>query len=132
MSSVLVLMKILKSKNMKPKTKQKRLLKKDVFEELSCWDLSSSETIDLVLDKIQECGDEISEILSNYFLRWESIKVQRDEIIRNLENQYPEISNIELKKLIIEYIKEYWNSENYKSIFGEQLTTIIEIQDVDY
>ena len=117
---------------MKPKTKQKRLLKKDVFEELSCWDLSSSETIDLVLDKIQECGDEISEILSNYFLRWESIKVQRDEIIRNLENQYPEISNIELKKLIIEYIKEYWNSENYKSIFGEQLTTIIEIQDVDY
>lgn len=117
---------------MKQKIKEKRLLKKEVFEELSSWDLGYSETIDLVNDKIFKCGKEISEILSEYCLRWESIKSQRDGILINLENQYPNLSNKELRKQIVEYIKKYWNSNEFKEGFGSELSSSIEIKDVEY
>lgn len=117
---------------MKEKTKQKRLLKNEVFEELSSWDLGYSETLDSVVDIIGKCGNEISEILSDYFLRWESMKEQRDVIIENLQNQYPDLSIKEKKRLIVEYLKEYWNSEEVKEGFGNELTFSIEIEDIDY
>lgn len=117
---------------MKPKTKQKRELKKEVFDELSSWDLGYSETLDLVDNIIFECGETISEILSNYFLSWDNLKTQRDEIISNLEKQYPEISKNELKKLIVQYLKDYWNSGMYKNEFGRKLSHSIQIEDNDY
>lgn len=117
---------------MKTKTKQKKQLKKEVFEELSSWDLGYSKTLDIVNDKIFNCGKEISDILSDYFLRWESIKEQRDEIIDTLQNQYPNLSKKEIKGLVVEYIKEYWNSDEYKEGIGYVLSCCIEIEDVDY
>jgi hypothetical protein len=117
---------------MKPKTKQKKQLKKEVFEELSSWDLGYSKTLDIVNDKIFNCGKEISEILSDYYLRWESMKEQRDRILIIIQNQYPNLSKKEINGLVIEYLKEYWNSDEYKEGFGYQLSCCIEIEDVDY
>ncbi len=115
--------------NMKSITKQKRLLKKEVFEELSSWDFSGSETIEKVNEEINKCGIKISEILSEYFLRWESIKEQRDGILKNLQNNYPDLSKNEIKKLIIEHIKEYWNSEEFREQFGLELIFSIDVED---
>jgi hypothetical protein len=112
-----------------PKTKQKRLLKKEVFEELSSWDLGYSETLDSVYDIIEKCGKEISDILSGYFMSWDSLKSQRDDVIQNLENKYSELSKNEIRKLVVIHIKEYWNSEDYKEGFGDSLSSIIEIED---
>jgi hypothetical protein len=113
------------------KTKQKRLLKREVFEELSSWDLSSSETLDSVNEIIGKCGKEISLILSEYFLSWESLKFQRDDVIRNLENNYTELSKKEMKKQVVELIKEYWNSEEFKEILCFNLSSSVEIDDLD-
>ncbi len=114
------------------KTKQKRELKKEVFDELSTWDLSYSETLDHVHEIIGKCGKEISEILSEYFLSWDNLKSQREGVIQNLENNYSDLTNNEIRKLVVGYIKEYWNSEDYKEIFGYNLTSKIEIEDLDY
>jgi len=121
-----------KFKIMKPKTKEKRELKKEVFDELSSRDFGYSETIDTVNEIIFDCGKKISEILSHYFLRWESMKEQRDEIIKTLQNQYPNLSKKEIQKLVIEYLKEFWNSDDYKEGIGYTLSSCIEIEDTDY
>jgi len=107
-------------------------LKKEVFDELSIWDLGCSETIDTVNEIIFDCGKKISEILSDYFLRWESIKEQRDGFINSLENQYPNLSKKEIRRLVVEYLKEYWNSDDYKEGFGCFLSSCIKIEDIDY
>lgn len=117
---------------MKPKTKEKRELKKEVFDEISSWDFGCSEIIDTVNEIIFDCGKKISEILSHYFLRWESIKEQRDSIISSLENQYPNLSKKEIRKLVVEYLKVYWNSDEYKEGIGYFLSSCIEIEDIDY
>jgi hypothetical protein len=117
---------------MKEITKQKRLLKKEVFDELSSWDLGDSETLDSVHEIIGKCGEEISEILSGYFMSWDSLKSQRDGVIQNLENNYSDLTKNEIRKLVVSYIKEYWNSEDYKEIFGYSLSSTIEIEDLDY
>ena len=114
---------------MKEITKQKRLLKKEVFDELSSWDLSCSETFDSVHEIIGKCGGEISEILSRYFVSWDSLKSQRDGVIQNLENNYSDLTKKEIRKLVVSYIKEYWNSEDFKEIFGYSLSLTIEIED---
>lgn len=116
---------------MKEKTKQKRLLKNEVFEELSILD-DYTDLPDFVVIKILNLGNKISKQLSKYYLSWESIKYQRDEIFNKLQNQYPDLSNRELKSLVIEYIKEYRNSEDFKNVFGNELSFSIEIEDLDY
>ncbi len=109
--------------------KQKRLLKKEVFNELSSWDLGYSETLDSVHGIIGECGKEISEILSRYFISWDSLKSQRDDVIQNLENNYSDLKKNEIRKLVVSYIKEYWNSEDFKEVFGYSLSSMIDIDD---
>ena len=117
---------------MKQKMKQKRLLKKEVFNELSSWDLGYSETLDSVHGIIGECGKEISEILSRYFISWDSLKSQRDDVIQNLENNYSDLKKNEIRKLVVSYIKEYWNSEDFKEVFGYSLSSMIDIEDLEY
>jgi hypothetical protein len=112
---------------MKPKTKQKSTLKKEVFNELSSWDLGYSETLDNVYEIIGKCGEEISGILTDYFMSWDSLKPQRDIVINSLENTYSDIPKNEIKKLVVEFIKDYWDSDEYKEVFGDYLSSKIEI-----
>jgi|688.fasta_scaffold871523_2 hypothetical protein len=118
---------------MKEITKQKRLLKKEVFKCLETHDWSMYGGInDEVLETISICGERISKLLSEYFLNWNCIKHQRDEIIlEELSNNYSVFGRKELRKLIVEYIKCYWNSELNKKGYGEYLSFITEIQDVE-
>ena len=57
------------------------------------------------------------------------MKEQRDVIIEKLQNQYPNISKKEIKRFVVEYLKEYWNSEEVREGFGNELTFSIEIED---
>ena len=115
---------------MKVQTKQKRGLKNEVYEILSSYDLSSSPTYERVDELLNECGKQISEILSDYFLRWESMNSMRGHILKNLENNYDLIPKKIIRLLVIEFIKEYYNSDEFKNSFS--ISDYIEIDDVNY
>jgi len=115
---------------MKIESKQKRGLKNEVYEILSSYDLSSSPTYEIVYELLNECGKQISEILSDYFLRWESMNSIRGDILKNLENNYDLIPKKIIRLLVIEYIKEYYNSDEFKNSFS--ISDFIEIDDVNY
>ena len=115
---------------MKEQTKQKRGLKNEVYEILSSYDLSSSPTYERVDELLNECGKQISEILSDYFLRWESIKTMRGDILENLENNYDLIPKKVIRLLVIEFIKEYFNSDKFKKCIS--ITELVEIKDLEY
>ena len=115
---------------MKKQTKQKRELKNEVYEILSSYDLSGSPTYERVDELLNECGEKISEILSDYFLRWESMNSMRGDILENLENNYDLIPKKVIRLLVIEFIKEYYNSDEFKNSFS--ISEFIEIEDVNY
>ena len=115
---------------MKKLTKQKRELKNEVYEILSSYDLSGSSTHERVDELLNECGKQISEILSDYFLRWESMNSMRGDILENLENNYDLIPKKVIRLLVIEFIKEYYNSDDFKNSFS--ISEFIEIEDVNY
>ena len=115
---------------MKEQTKQKRELNNEVYEILTSYDLSGSPTYERVDELLNECGKKISEILSDYFLRWESMNSMRGDILENLENGYDLISKKEFRLLVIEFIKEYYNSDEFKNSFS--ISDFIEIEDVNY
>lgn len=115
---------------MKKQIKQKRELKNEVYEILSSYDLSGSSTYERVEELLNECGKEISKILSNYFLRWESMNSMRGDILENLENNYDLLPRKVIRLLVIEFIKEYYNSDGFKNSFT--ISEFIEIEDVNY
>lgn len=115
---------------MKEQTKQKRGLKNEVYEILSSYDLSGSSTYERVDELLNECGKQISEILSDYFLRWENMNSMRGDILENLENNYDLIPKKVIRLLVIEFIKEYYNSDEFKNRFS--ISEFIEIEDVCY
>lgn len=115
---------------MKKQTKQKRELKNEVYEILSSHDLIGSPTYERVDELLNECGKQISEILSDYFLRWESMNSMRVDILENLENNYDLIPKKVIRLLVIEFIKEYYNSDEFKNSFS--ISEFIEIEDVNY
>jgi len=115
---------------MKVQTKQKRELKKEVIEILSSYDFSGSPIYEKVNELINECGIQISEILSDYFLRWENMKSMREDVIENLENNYDLFPKQVIRLLVIEFIKEYFNSDEFKDSFS--ISEFIEIEDVNY
>ena len=115
---------------MNEQTKQKRELKKEVYEILSNYDLSGSLTIEIVNRLLINSGKQISEILSDYFLRWESMNSMRGDILENLENNYDLIPKKVIRLLLIEFIKEYYNSDEFKNRFS--ISEFIEIEDVCY
>lgn len=115
---------------MKEQTKQKRGLKNEVYEILSSYDLSGSPTYEIVNELLNECGKQISEILSDYFLRWESMNSMRGDILENLENNYDLIPKKVIRLLVIEFIKEFYNSDEFKNSFS--ISDFIEIEDVNY
>jgi hypothetical protein len=115
---------------MKEQTKQKRGLKNEVYEILSSYDLSGLPTYERVDELLNECGKQISEILSDYFLRWESMNSMRGDILENLENNYDLIPKKVIRLLLIEFIKEYYNSDEFKNRFS--ISEFIAIEDVCY
>ena len=115
---------------MKEQTKQKRGLKNEVYEILSSYDLSGSPTYERVDELLNECGKKISEILSDYFLRWESMNSMRGDILENLENNYDLIPKKVIRLLVIEFIKEYYNSDEFKKCIS--ITELVEIKDLEY
>lgn len=115
---------------MKKETKQRKELKKEVYEILSNYDFGSSPTIDDVSELLYNCGVQISELLSDYFLRWESMKSIREDILENLENEYDLIPKSVIRLLVIQFIKEYFNSEKFKQSLV--ISDFIEIEDVGY
>jgi hypothetical protein len=115
---------------MKKQTKQKRELKKEVNQILSSYDLGGTPTHDIVCELLIECGEKISEVLSDYFLRWESMSSMRGDILENLENDYDLISKKSKKLLVVEFIKEYFNSDDFKK--GITIYEFIQIKDVNY
>ena len=115
---------------MKKQTKQKRELNNEVYEILTSYDLSGSPTYERVDELLNECGKKISEILSDYFLRWESMNSMRGNILENLENDYDLISKKSKKLLVVEFIKEYFNSDDFKK--GITIYEFIQIKDVNY
>ena len=115
---------------MKKQTKQKRELKKEVNEILSSYDLSGSSIYERVDELLNECGEKISEILSDYFLRWKSMNSMRGNILENLENDYDLISKKSKRLLVVEFIKEYFNSDEFKD--GFTISEFIQIEDVNY
>lgn len=114
---------------MKEQTKQKRGLKNEVYEILSSYDLSGSPTYERVDELLNECGKQISEILSDYFLRWESMNSMRGDILENLENNYDLIPKKVIRLLLIEFIKEYYNSDEFKDRFN--ISEFIQIEDIN-
>jgi hypothetical protein len=115
---------------MKKQTKQKRELKREVYEILSSYDLSGTPTYERVDELLIECGEKISEILSDYFLRWESMNSMRWNILENLENDYDLISKKSKRLFVVEFIKEYFNSDEFKD--GFTISEFIQIEDVNY
>ena len=115
---------------MNEQTKQKRELKKEVYEILSNYDLSGSLTIEIVNRLLINSGKQISEILSDYFLRWESMNSMRGDILENLEKNYDLIPKKVIRLLLIDFIKEYYNSDEFKSSFS--VSEYIEIKDPCY
>jgi hypothetical protein len=115
---------------MKKQTKQKRELKNEVYEILSTYDFGYSPTFDKVDELLNECGKKISDILSDYFLSWDSMKSMRGDIFENLENNYDLIPKKVIRLLLIEFIKEYYNSDEFKTSFS--ISEFIEIEDVCY
>ena len=115
---------------MKEQTKQKRELKNEVYQILSSYDFGYSPTFDKVDELLNECGKQVSEILSDYFLRWESIKTMRGDILENLDNNYDLIPKKVIRLLVIEFIKEYFNSDEFKKCIS--ITEFIQIEDVNY
>jgi hypothetical protein len=115
---------------MKEQTKQKRELKNEVYEILSSYDFGYSQTFEKVDGLLNECGKQISELLSDYFLRWESMNSMRGDILENLENNYDLIPKKVIRLLLIEFIKEYYNSDEFKNSFS--ISEFIEIKDVNY
>ena len=114
---------------MKEQTKQKRGLKNEVYEILSSYELSDSPTYERVDELLNECGKQISEILSDYFLRWESMNSMRGDILENLENNYDLIPKKVIRLLLIEFIKEYYNSDEFKDRFN--ISEFIQIEDIN-
>jgi hypothetical protein len=115
---------------MKEQTKQKRGLKKEVNEILSSYYFGYSPTYDEVNGLLEECGNQISKLLSDYYLRWESMKFMRELILKDMYNDYDLISKKEFRLLVIEFIKEYYNSDEFKNSFS--ISDFIEIEDVNY
>ena len=115
---------------MKVQTKQKRELKKEVNEILSSYDFSGSPIYERVNELLNECGKQISDILSDYFLRWDSMNTMRGDVIENLENNYDLIPKKVIRLLVIEFIKEHFNSDEFKNVFT--ISDFIELEDVNY
>lgn len=115
---------------MKEQTKQKRELKNEVYQILSSYDFGYSPTFDKVDELLNECGKQISELLSNLFLDWDGIKFFRDDVLMNLENDYNQIPKKVIRLLLVQFIKEYFNSDEFKN--GITISEFIEIEDVDY
>ena len=115
---------------MKEQTKQRRGIKHEVYEILSSYDLSGSPTYERVDELLNECGKQISEILSDYCLRWESMNSMRGDILENLENNYDLIPKKVIRLLVIEFIKEYFNTDKFKNRFI--ISDFIEIENVNY
>lgn len=122
----------IKQNNMNKLTIQKKTLKNEVYEILESLDLSGSPTIEEVDRIIYQCGKKVSKILSHYLLSWNSIREQRDGVISDLSNKYPNLSKTEIKRLVVDYIKEYWGSYETKKSFGMELTSVIQIEDTNY
>jgi hypothetical protein len=119
-----------KKYNMKKHTKQKRELKNEVHEILSSYDFGYSPTFEKVDHILNESGIKISEILSNYFLSWDSMKSSREDILVKLENDYDLITKKNIRLFIIQYIKEYYNSDTFKNSIS--VSDFIEIKDTGY
>ena len=115
---------------MKKQTKQKRELKKEVNQILSSYYFGYSPTYDEVNELLDECGNQISKLLSDYFLRWESMRFMRDEILKDLYNDYDLISKKEIRLLLVQFIKEYFNSDEFKNSIT--ISEFIQIEDVNY
>ncbi len=115
---------------MKKHLKQKRELKNEVYEILSSYDFGYSPTFDKVDELLNKCGKQISVILSDYFLSWDGIKFFRDDVLMNLENDYNQIPKKVIRLLLVQFIKEYFNSDEFKN--GITISEFIEIEDVDY
>lgn len=125
-----LIIKIQKIKIMKVQTKQKRELKKEVNQILSSYYFGYSPTYDEVNELLDECGNQISKLLSDYFLRWESMRFMRDEILKDLYNDYDLISKKEIRLLLVQFIKEYFNSDEFKNSIT--ISEFIQIEDVNY
>jgi hypothetical protein len=115
---------------MKKQLKQKRELKNEVYEILSSYDFHNSPTIEKVDELLNKCGNQISVILSDYFLSWGGIKFFRDDVLINLKNDYNLIPKKVIRLLLVQFIKEYFNSDEFKNDIT--ISEFIEIEDIDY
>jgi hypothetical protein len=114
---------------MNKQTKQKRELKNEVYEILSSYDFGYSPTFDKVDELLNECGKQISELLSNQFLSWGSRNFFRGNILKNLEKDYDLIPKKVIELLVVQFIKEYFNSDEFKDSFN--ISEFIQIEDIN-